>query len=271
MTGAREASTGRTSATSRLTATSGRTAVSRISTPRTTPLSKTISSSRTASTCPTPRVTSTRARIGSTVTGPHEGQPLLSAGPELDQAWAAMVMLHGRGATAQDILTLVPELEQPGWTFLAPQAAGATWYPYPFTAPIEHNEPWLSSALAVVGEVLVRIAAAGIPSERAVLLGFSQGACLTLEFAARNARRFGGVVGLSGGLIGPDGAERHDSGSLEGTPVFLGCSDKDPHIPGERVRHAGRTLEVLGAEVTTLLYPNLGHAVNGDEIGHVRR
>ena len=204
------------------------------------------------------------------MTGPHEGQPLLSAGPELDQAWAAMVMLHGRGATAQDILTLVPELEQPGWTFLAPQAAGATWYPYPFTAPIEHNEPWLSSALAVVGEVLVRIAAAGIPSERAVLLGFSQGACLTLEFAARNARRFGGVVGLSGGLIGPDGAERHDSGSFEGTHAFLGCSDRDPHIPAGRVSHAAGVLEGMGAEVTMVLYPNLDHTVNREEIEQVR-
>jgi len=181
-----------------------------------------------------------------------------------------MVMLHGRGATAQDILTLVPELEQPGWTFLAPQAAGATWYPYPFTAPIERNEPWLSSALAVVGEALVRIAAAGIPTERTVLLGFSQGACLTLEFAARNARRFGGVVGLSGGLIGPDGAERHDSGSFEGTPAFLGCSDRDPHIPAGRVSHAAGVLEGMGAEVTMVLYPNLDHTVNREEIEQVR-
>src|SRR5262249_49152109 len=137
------------------------------------------------------------------VTGPHEGQPLLSAGPDLDHAGAAMVLIHGRGATAGDILTLVPELEQPGWTVLAPQAAEGTWYPYPFTAPIERNEPWLSSALAVVGGVLGRITVAGIRPERTVLLGFSQGACLTLEYAARNARRFGGVVGLSGGLIGP--------------------------------------------------------------------
>ena len=201
----------------------------------------------------------------------HEGQPVLTAGTDLDRASAAMVMIHGRGATARDILTLAPELDLPGWAFLAPQAAGDTWYPYPFTALIEQNEPWLSSALAVVGEVLVRIAAGGIPSERTVLLGFSQGACLTLEYAARNARRYGGVAGLSGGLIGPDGAERDDRGSLEGTPVFLGCSDKDPHIPAERVRQAARTLEGLGAEVTTLLYPNLGHAVNGDEIEQVRR
>ena len=196
---------------------------------------------------------------------------MLTAGAELGRASAAMIMIHGRGATARDILTLAPELDQPGWAFLAPQAAGGTWYPYPFTAPIEQNEPWLSSALAVVGEVMARIARGGIPPERTVLLGFSQGACLTLEYAARNARRFGGVAGLSGGLIGPDGAERDDRGSLDGTPVFLGCSDQDPHIPAERVRHAARTLESLSAEVTTVLYPNLGHSVNGDEIEHVRR
>ena len=195
---------------------------------------------------------------------------MVSAGPDLDHASAAMVMLHGRGATALDILTLVPELEQPGWTFLAPQAAGATWYPYPFTAPIERNEPWLSSALAVVDELVVRIAAAGIPPERTVLLGFSQGACLALEYAARNARRFGGVVGLSGGLIGPDGAERHDSGSFQGTPAFLGCSDRDPHIPAARVGHAARVLEGLGADVTVVLYPNLDHTVNREEIEQVR-
>ena len=201
----------------------------------------------------------------------HQGQPVLTAGAELDDAGAAMVMIHGRGATARDILTLAPELDQPGWAFLAPQAAGGTWYPYPFTAPIEQNEPWLSSALEVVGEVLARIAAAGIAPERTVLLGFSQGACLTLEYAARNARRYGGVAGLSGGLIGPDGAERDDTGSFDGTPVVLGCSDHDPHIPAERVRHAAQILEALGADVTTVLYRNLGHSVNEDEIQHVRR
>jgi len=205
------------------------------------------------------------------VTELHQGQPVLTAGAELDGAGAAMVMIHGRGATARDILTLAPELDQPGWAFLAPQAAGSTWYPYPFTAPIEQNEPWLSSALGVVGEVLARIAAAGIPPERTVLLGFSQGACLTLEYAARNARRYGGVAGLSGGLIGPDGAERDDTGSFHGTPVFLACSDHDPHIPAERVRHAAHALEALGANVTTVLYPDLDHSVNEDEIQHVRR
>ncbi len=197
--------------------------------------------------------------------------PVLGAGEPLDRAEAAMVMLHGRGASAHDILALVPELERPGWAFVAPQAAGGAWYPDTFMAPIERNEPWLSAALGLVGGLLERMAAAGLPAERTVLLGFSQGACLTLEFAARNARRYGGVVGLSGGLIGPDGVPRRDTGSLDGTPVFLGCSDHDPHIPAHRVRHAADALRGLGAEVTMELYPQLGHEVNRQELDHVRR
>jgi phospholipase/carboxylesterase len=202
--------------------------------------------------------------------GPHAGQPVLAAGVPPERAVAAMVLLHGRGASAQDILTLVPELEATGWAFLAPQAAGGTWYPNSFRAPIEANEPWLSSALDVVAGLFDRLDAAGLPAERAVLLGFSQGACLTLEFAARNARRYGGVAGLSGGVIGPDGAPRADHGSLAGTPVFLGCSDHDPHIPAHRVHHAAEVLRGLGAEVSAILYPDHGHSVNQDEIDHVR-
>lgn len=202
--------------------------------------------------------------------GPHAGQPVLAAGEAPERATAGMVLLHGRGASAEDILTLVPELAAPGWAFLAPQAAGNTWYPNPFRAPIEANEPWLSSALDVIAGLLDHLGGAGLPPERVVLLGFSQGACLTLEFAARNARRYGGVAGLSGGVIGPDGAPREDRGSLAGTPVFLGCSDQDPHIPAYRVHHAADVLRELGAEVTAVLYPGLGHAVNGDEIEHVR-
>jgi predicted esterase len=201
---------------------------------------------------------------------PHAGQPVLATGEPLERAGAAMVLLHGRGATAHDILTLAPEVQAPGWAFVAPQAAGATWYPYPFMAPLDRNEPWLSSALEVIAGLLGTIAGAGVPPERTVLLGFSQGACLTLEFAARNARRYGGVVGLSGGVIGPDGMERHDAGSLAGTPVFLGCSDHDPHIPAHRVRHAADVLRGLGGEVTTSLYPDLGHSVNEDELARVR-
>jgi len=202
--------------------------------------------------------------------GIHRGQPLLTAGEAPEHAEAAMVLLHGRGASAEDILTLTPELPAGGWAFLAPQAAGGAWYPHPFRAPIESNEPWLSSALGVVTGLLERLAGLGIPPERTVLLGFSQGACLALEYAARNARRYGGVVGLSGGLIGPDGAPRDDRGSLAGTPAFLGCSDRDPHIPAHRVRHAEEVLRELGADVTAVLYPGLGHSVDLDEVEHVR-
>jgi predicted esterase len=200
----------------------------------------------------------------------HQSQPVRSAGKPLDQARAAMVMLHGRGARAEDILTLVDELSQPEFAYLAPQAAGSTWYPNRFLDPIASNEPWLSSALTAVADVLKQVMAARIPAERTMLLGFSQGACLTLEFLARNARRYGGVVGLSGGLIGPDGTPRNYAGSLAGTPVFLGCSDVDPHIPKERVQHTAEVLQRLEGEVTMRLYPNMDHAVNHDEIKFVR-
>jgi predicted esterase len=153
---------------------------------------------------------------------------------------------------------------------VAPQAAGNTWYPNSFLAPIPSNEPYLTSALARVGEVLAQIGAAGLPPEQTVLLGFSQGACLTLEFIARHARRYGAVAGLSGGLIGPDGIPRDYRGSLAGTPIFLGCSDIDPHIPKERVLHTAEVLRGLGAAVTARLYPGMGHAVNQDEIEFVR-
>lgn len=202
--------------------------------------------------------------------GPHQGQPMLTAGAPLAEARGAVLLVHGRGATAQDILTLAPELDQPDLAYLAPQAAGSTWYPYPFMSPLESNEPFLSSALARLGEVLAHIAAAGIPPERTALLGFSQGACLATEYAARNARRYGGVAGLSGGLIGPDGTPRDYPGSLDGTRVVLGCSDVDFHIPQERVTHTGEVLRRLGGNVNLRLYPGLGHAVNADEIDNVR-
>jgi phospholipase/carboxylesterase len=204
------------------------------------------------------------------VTGPHQGQPVLTAGEPLDKATAAMLMLHGRGATAEDILALSAELQQPGFTYLAPQAAGYSWYPNSFLAPIESNEPGLSSGLAVIASLLAKLAQAGIPPERTILLGFSQGACLSLEFAARNARRYGGLAGLSGALIGPDGTPRDYPGSLAGTPVFLGCSDIDFHIPKERVEFSAEVLRKLGGNVTVRLYPRMGHTVNHDEIRFVQ-
>ncbi len=162
---------------------------------------------------------------------PHDGQPVRHAGEPLARARAAMVMVHGRGSSAENILSLCEELAVPGFAYLAPQAEGHTWYPYSFLSPIERNEPGISSGLAAIAAVLETIERAGIPAERVLLLGFSQGACLSLEFSARAARRYGGIAGLSGGLIGPEGTPRDYSSSLAGTPVFLGCSDVDPHIP----------------------------------------
>jgi len=200
----------------------------------------------------------------------HENQPVRRAGEPLERARAAMVMVHGRGGSAENILTLTEELNVDGFAYLAPQAAGHTWYPYSFLAPIAQNEPGISSGLATIAAVLATIERAGIPAERAMLLGFSQGACLSLEFAARAARRFGGVAGLSGGLIGPDGTPRDYSGSLAGTPVFLGCSDVDPHIPAPRVMETATVLRRLGADVTMRLYPGMAHTINEDELDAVR-
>jgi predicted esterase len=200
---------------------------------------------------------------------PHKAMPVLQAGEPLGKARAAMILLHGRGASAADIMTVGAELSQPGFAYLAPQAAGNAWYPNPFTAPLESNEPYLGSALETIETLLAKVEET-IPAQRVILLGFSQGACLTLEFAARHARRYGGVVGLSGGLIGPDGTPRDYPGAFHGTPAFLGCSDVDPHIRKDRVGEAGEVLKRMGAQVTVRLYPGMGHTVSPDEIDSVR-
>jgi predicted esterase len=202
--------------------------------------------------------------------GVHDGQPVLEAGTPLDQAQAAMILVHGRGARAEDILyDLAPVLDQPGFAFLAPAAADGQWYPLPFTAPPEDNEPYLSSALERIDQVLERVEE-HVPASQVVLLGFSQGACLTLEYAARRARRYGAVVGLSGALIGPPGTPREYPGSLEGSPVLLSSSDPDPYVAPELVRQAGAALERLGGEVRVHIYPGMGHTINADEIGDTR-
>ena len=205
----------------------------------------------------------------------HAGQPLRHAGAPLDgprPARAAMVMVHGRGGSADDILGLTELFAgaSEGWAFVAPQAANFTWYPERFMAPMERNEPWLSSALETVGRTVAQVEGAGVTSERIMLLGFSQGGCLALEFAASNARRWGAVIGLSAGLIGPDGTPREYAGSLAGTRVFLGCSDVDAHIPLARVRQSSRILRALGADVGERIYPHMGHTINDDEIAQVR-
>jgi predicted esterase len=204
------------------------------------------------------------------MTDPHAGQPVLTAGVPLSTASRAAVMVHGRGASAAGILRLGAALDVEDAAFLAPQAAGNTWYPHSFMSPLEWNEPGIASAMGAITRVVEQVNAAGIPTERILLLGFSQGACLVTEYAARHATRYLGIAGLSGGLIGPDGTPRDYPGSLEGTPVFLGCSDVDGHIPASRVRETADVLQALGGEVTMRLYPGMGHDINGDELTAVR-
>jgi predicted esterase len=201
-----------------------------------------------------------------TVENPHENQAVRREGRPLDQALAAMILIHGRGATAEDILMLAYELEHPDYAYLAPQAAGYSWYPHSFLAPIPDNEPGISSGIALIGKLVEEVETVGIPRERILIAGFSQGACLGLEYVARNPARFGGVLGFSGGLIGPGGTPRDYSGSLDGTPVFLGCSDVDIHIPKERVEETAAVLASMDAAVTVRFYPGMAHTINQDEI-----
>ncbi|MBW3628667.1 MAG: dienelactone hydrolase family protein [Gemmatimonadetes bacterium] len=202
--------------------------------------------------------------------GPHQGQPLHAAGAPLRDAGAVMVMIHGRGATAPSILSLASMLDRDAFAYLAPQAAGNVWYPYSFLAPVADNEPGISSAMEAIRSTLALAEEKGTPPERVVLLGFSQGACLATEFAARHARRYGAVVGLSGGLIGDDDTPRDYQGSLDGTPVFLGCSDIDQHIPRHRVELSAEILRGLGGGVDMQIYPGMAHTVNQDEITRVQ-
>ena len=203
--------------------------------------------------------------------------------PDGTPAPGALVLLHGRGAPAESILPLAAELGRPDLPARAPQAPGGAWYPHSFLAPLAANEPHLSTAIETVRQLVEAIEAAGIPQERVGLVGFSQGACLALEVAARRGGRWGGVVALSGGLIGTgelEGAPRTLQGmggpfadkafdyarSLDGTPVFLGCSDVDPHIPLARVERSADVLRQLGADVDLRIYEGMGHTVNADEL-----
>jgi predicted esterase len=194
---------------------------------------------------------------------------ILSAGAPLQGARAAAIMVHGRGARAEDILSLGAELGQDDIAYLAPQAAGHGWYPHSFLAPLAQNEPHLSHALETVDATFEHLAQQGFAAERIALIGFSQGGCLALEYVARNAQRYGMVAGLSAGLIGPPGTPRVYPGSLAGTPAFLGCSDIDGHIPLVRVHETRDVLTRMGGAVTERIYPGMGHTVNADEIAAV--
>ena len=196
----------------------------------------------------------------------HAGQPVVEAGAPLGQASVVMIMVHGRNAEPANILDLVPRLARPDVTYLAPAAANRTWYPYSFMADIGSNEPALSSALRVLESLVARIETAGIPRAQVVVLGFSQGACLAAEFAVRHASRFGGVVVYSGGVIGPPGTSWDESGRLDGTPMFFGCSDYDSHVPEPRVIESADLCTRMGAAVIRRIYPGMGHLVNDDEI-----
>jgi phospholipase/carboxylesterase len=203
------------------------------------------------------------------MSGPHQGQSLLTTGEALGSARAAMIMVHGRGATARGILGMAGEFDTEEVAYLAPQAQRSEWYPQSFLAPVEQNEPGRSSGLQAIDDALTEVTESGISAERTLIMGFSQGGCLATEYVARNPRRYGGLAALSGGLIGetidPDDYE----GDLEGMPAFFGCSDVDPHIPAERVHESARVFEKLGAGVEKRLYEGMGHTVNEDELQYV--
>ncbi len=209
--------------------------------------------------------------VRAAVPGPHGRARIVTGGTPVAEASAAMVLLHGRGASAEDILSLAAELDAPGVAFVAPQAEQGTWYPYSFLAPLQRNEPDLTSALTLLQAIVETLDRDGISPARQLLLGFSQGGCLAPEFAGRFARRYAGVVGLSAGLIGPPGRQWNFNAMLDGTPVFLGCSDVDPHIPQDRVEESARELERIGGVVDLRIYPGLGHTVNQDEMDRVQQ
>ena len=201
---------------------------------------------------------------------PHRNQPVLQRGAALNSAKGAVVLLHGRGASAQDILGLARDFDLPEFAFLAPEAAEHTWYPYSFLSPIEQNQPWLDSALKLVRETVHRAITGGIERQKVAIVGFSQGACLATEFVARNAARYGGLVAFTGGLIGPPGAKFAYSGDLAGTHCFFGAGDRDPHVPWKRVEESASVLTGLGGVVTSRRYPGLAHTINQDEIDHAK-
>jgi phospholipase/carboxylesterase len=191
---------------------------------------------------------------------------IISAGKELTGGIKVLIMLHGRGGRAEDILSLTSYLDVKDFTLLAPQATNNTWYPYSFLVPPSQNEPWLSSALNLLKELLDELNAKEIPSQNIFFLGFSQGACLTLEFVTRNANKYGGVVAFTGGLIGDKIYNENYKGDFQNTPIFIGTGNPDPHVPVERVYATSNILKDMNADVTEKVYNNMGHTINQDEI-----
>lgn len=204
------------------------------------------------------------------VSDPHRDQSILHRGQTLNSAKAAVILVHGRGASAEDILSLAEELSFPEFAYLAPDAAGRSWYPNSFLAPIEQNQPWLDSALSLLTKIVEDTIGGGIPRNKIVLMGFSQGACLSTEFVARNAARHGALIAFTGGLIGPLGTRFAYPGDLAGTPCFLGAGDPDAHVPWARVEESAAVLAKLGGEVTLRRYPGMPHTINDEEIEHAR-
>lgn len=202
--------------------------------------------------------------------GPHQNRQPETFGAPLSRAKAAMILVHGRGASAESMFPLAEEFAQPDVHYIAPQADGYTWYPYSFLAPIAQNEPGISSGMQALHDIIQHLTENGMPLEKIMLLGFSQGACLASEFMARHPGKYGGLAVLSGGLIGPAINAENYGGSLEGTPVFLGCSDVDSHVPKERIDETEAILSQLNADVTKRIYPGMGHLVNEDEVKFVR-
>ena len=201
---------------------------------------------------------------------PHGDAPIVRLAPAGATPARGVIMVHGRGASAESITTLAPSLGLEDAVILAPQASNSTWYPYSFLEPMDRNEPGISSGLALLDRLVRQLEEEHIPLGCIALLGFSQGACLSLEFAVRHPRRYGAIIGFSGGLIGPPGTARSYAGTLVGTPVFVGCSDVDPHIPAERVRETSAVLKRMGAAVDMRLYPGMPHTVNDDELTAAR-
>jgi phospholipase/carboxylesterase len=202
--------------------------------------------------------------------GPHQSQHVAKGGADIRNAAAAMILIHGRGATAQSILALADEFNRDDMAWFAPQADRHTWYPNSFLAPKEQNQPGIKSGLQKIFDIIRSIEDQGMPKDKIMLLGFSQGACLVTEFAARHPDRYGAVIGFSGGLIGPEVDPNNYDGPMAGTPVFLGCSDVDPHIPKERVDETEAVFKKLEADVTKRIYKGMPHTVNNDEIRFVQ-